>query len=141
MKNPCISSHRRALSILAWPSVWTPSTTTFMPRACAIVMMALKNTCPSSVLSSWGGKCLIDLQSVEIETLQLRQRRIASPEVIDQHLDAHFLNRLEAVDDILAVTHDRRFGQFDLDQLRLDPMPGQRQCKDVSDIGLIELAR
>ena len=62
----------------------------------------------------------VDLDLLDREALQVGQARIAGAEVVDRQADAHAVDLAEDLQRLLAVLHQRGFGDLELDQRRVD---------------------
>src|SRR3569833_2262607 len=82
----------------------------------------------------------IDLEDVDRETMQVRQRRIPSAEIIERETDTERLQLLQALQVVLRVGHDGALGQLHDQVLRLETGDGQRVGDVPDEIAVLQMA-
>ena len=85
-------------------------------------------------------KRAVDLQAVNRQLAQIRQRRIASAKVVDGQVHAHFTQAHQGVQRFLRGVHRHAFGDFQLQAFRWQAAVLQRAVHAVHQIGQLELA-
>ena len=82
---------------------------------------------------------LVDLQLGGRQRGEVRERRVARPEVVDRDADPQFTKLVEDTQRPLGVGHHRRFGQLHHHPVGRHRRCGQRRCDRVDDAGFDEV--
>ena len=82
----------------------------------------------------------VDLDRVERQVLEVRQGRVARPEVVEDDPDAHVAQAAQGPDPGLGLIHHDAFGDLELEHRRLEPGLGQDRLDLLDEVGLDELA-
>ena len=81
--------------------------------------------------SGFANEAAVDLQLVEDRLVQIADRRIAGAEVVERNPDPERAKPLEYVESQAVVAEEHAFGDFELDPVALDPVPGERFADDI----------
>ena len=92
------------------------------------------------IASQVAHEALVDLQIIDWQSFQATQRRIAGAEIIERERHADSLELVQSIDGRHNVFHDRRFGDFELEQARIQPIIGKRLLDELRQVLLAELA-
>ena len=96
----------------------TPSATTFSPEAAREADDRLGDGRVLRVGLEVGDERDVDLQRVDREMLQVRQRRVAGAEVVDRDREALVAQLVEHLANRVEVVQQARLGDFELDPRR-----------------------
>ena len=91
------------------------------------------------VLRQAADKTLVDLQGAHVEALQVIHRRVTGAEVVDRHLHADRPQLLHGRHGGAGVVHQGAFGQFQLQQFRIEAAVVQRRQHDLAEVLVLEL--
>ncbi len=83
----------------------------------------------------------VDLEDIERQALQIGQRGITSPEVVDRQLNAELPELPERFDGEFDVTHDDAFGDLQLEPAGRHAGRAQRARHPFDQIRFLKLAR
>ncbi len=81
----------------------------------------------------------VDLEDIDRETVQVRQRRVAGTEVVDREPNAQRLQLAELDQVRLGVVHHRAFGQLDQQALGLEAGDFQRVTDVADQVALLQV--
>src|SRR4029079_16422694 len=82
----------------------------------------------------------VDLQRVDREALQMRERRVARAEIVDREPDTERLDRAQNLHGALGVVHDHAFRDLDLEQRRIHSGLAQNAVDLAREPFVVQLA-
>ena len=84
---------------------------------------------------------LIDFDCVNRKTMQIGERRIACPKVIDGYTDSEFAKAGQLFINVLRISDAHIFGDLDLDLLRRNFVTSKCIAHFFQEIAAIEIVR
>ena len=103
--------------------------------------MPLSRTRSPSSLLDVRREAPVDLDDVDRELPQVRERRVARPEVVEREDDAEILDLLQRPGDALVGGEQRALGQLEREQVRHQGRGVERAADVAEEVGMVELAR
>ena len=111
-----------------------------MPRPCASAMTA--STIERSAFSvDAGHERPVDLDRVERQVLEVRQRRVAGPEVVEHEADTQVAQAAKRPDARLGLVHQHALGDLELEGAGVEAGLREDRRRRPRQVGLGELAR
>src|SRR4051794_9355674 len=83
----------------------------------------------------------VDLELVEREALQIAERRIAGPEIVERDPNPERAQRMQQPQGRFTALEEDRFGDLDLEAARPEPAVGQRHQDGFVERSTVELDR
>src|SRR5581483_5809052 len=87
-----------------------------------------------------GDEAAVDLELVEREAAEVRERRVAGTEVVDREPDAERLERAERLTGRVDVVEEHALGDLEAQGVRRERMPLEQRGDVVAEVGAEELA-
>ena len=139
-RKPWPSSHPIARSCWSCSGVSMPSATVDSRRARARLDDRVDDRGAVLLLAHPRDERPVDLQRLDREPLEVRQRRVAGAEVVDREVEAESTERTERAQRRLGVAHQRALGDLEPERARHDARVVQDTRHVVRQRGLGELA-
>ena len=116
----------------------TPSATTLRPRPCA--SSTVERTIRVVLVAGHAARTTVDLQRVDRQAVQVRQRRIAGAEVVDRDPHAEIMQPEEVAPRAARVVHHRGLGQLEREPGRVGAPFGQQRCDHLGKLLVVQAA-
>ncbi|MNT05443.1 hypothetical protein D3C72_1400620 [compost metagenome] len=84
-------------------------------------------------------KALVDLQQSDRQAVEVHERREAGAKVVEREAHTEAPEGVHGLLDQVAAAHHGRFGQFELQPLRLDAALGNQATEGRQQLAVLEL--
>src|SRR5207342_526667 len=88
-----------------------------------------------------GDEGTVDLQRMQLETVQVTERRIAGTEIVERGHYAGLAQTVEDFADLLGIVHQRAFGHFDPNLAGIDSRRAQKFEQARVQVGRAKVQR
>ena len=139
-RKPWPATQPRSSRVATWLSFSMPSATVSRPSVVAEHHDGAGQFGSAVLLGQPADERAIDLQDVDREPVQVRERRIAHAEVVDREAHAERLQFAEALQVDLGVLHDRALGQLDHEVAGIEPRDLERMAHVRDQVALLQVA-
>ena len=83
---------------------------------------------------------LVDLELVQRQALQVRERRVAGAEVVDRQADPEIVQPEQVSPRAVGIVHDRGLGELEGEPGRIDPPFGQQRADGLGQLLVVQAA-